>query len=173
MSEPTIMSKCKECGTLVKHLEGSIPYCTPCWTQMSHVEQERIIHLTKVHPLEITCPHCKETNAYSKTICDCCAKPIGRKFDEGKIQWTLFPWEAAEKIVIILMHGAKKYAPNNWKHVEPPMRYIDACYRHLNAWCSGEACDKDTGHSHLWHAGCNIVFAIWLEMKGKLVCPKE
>ena len=96
----------------------------------------------------------------------------GMKFDAGKTQWTLLPWEAVEKIVVIMMFGAKKYAPNNWKKVEPPIRYIDACYRHLNAWCNGEQNDKETGYSHLWHAGCNIVFAIWLELKGKLVCPK-
>ena len=121
----------------------------------------------------IVCPHCTTCNSYDAMLCKQCLKPIGRKFDEGKIVWSLLPWEAIEKIVLIMMFGANKYATNNWKHVEPPMRYIDATMRHLTAWLNGERDDKETKYSHLWHAGCNIVFAIWLELKGKLVCPKE
>jgi hypothetical protein len=121
----------------------------------------------------IICPECKHPNDYANTKCAYCDKPIGRKFDEGKTQWSLLPTEAIEAIAKIMMFGAKKYAPGNWKNVEPPMRYIDACYRHLDAWLRGERNDSETGNSHLWHAGCCLVFCIWLEMKGKLQCPKD
>jgi len=121
----------------------------------------------------IICPHCKKKIRYTSIVCPHCNKPIGRKFDDNKIQWSLLPWAAIEKIVLIMMFGAKKYAPNNWQLVQPPIRYIDACIRHITAWLNGEQNDKETGYSHLWHAGCNIIFAIYLELKGKLICPTK
>lgn len=123
-------------------------------------------------PMTIDCPSCHVTNDYTATMCTGCSKPLGRKFDEGKTDWTLAPWEAFECIIKVMMFGAKKYARGNWKHVQPPSRYIAATYRHLNAWSSGDPSDKETGFSHLWHAGCCITFAIWLELKGKL-SPKD
>jgi hypothetical protein len=41
-----------------------------------------------------------------------------------------------------------------------------ALMRHMWAWWSGEATDKETGKSHLWHAGCCIIFLITYEARG-------
>ena len=85
----------------------------------------------------------------------------GMKFDEDKLRWDLLPYDAVEKIVEIITHGAKKYAPENWKKVDE-QRYIGALMRHLVAYISGEDYDKDSGFSHLSHVGCNVLFLIWL-----------
>jgi hypothetical protein len=93
---------------------------------------------------------------------------VGLKFDDGKTDWSLAPWAAFDAIIRVMMFGAKKYARGNWKHVKPAHRYISAAYRHLNVWCDGDATDSETGFSHLWHAGCCLIFCIWLEIKGLL-----
>lgn len=124
---------------------------------------------TKYFSTTIKCPHCGFLNPYLNTIvCEKCGKPLGRKYDEDKTDWSLFPWEAGAAIVRIMMFGAKKYARGNWKHIDNGVRYISAAIRHIAAWLGGEAKDSETGYSHLWHAGCCLVFAIWLEIKGKL-----
>ena len=63
---------------------------------------------------------------------------IGIKRDDDKIKWSLLPLKPVEEIVKVLMFGAKKYEPDNWKHVEPHERYWDAAIRHLAAWKEGE-----------------------------------
>jgi len=86
----------------------------------------------------------------------------GVKHDQGKAQWSLFPFSAAEPIVRVLMFGAKKYAVDNWKVVpDARRRYLDAAFRHLAAFSDGEKDDPESGLSHLAHAGCCILFLLW------------
>jgi hypothetical protein len=37
----------------------------------------------------------------------------------------------------------------------------------MTAWWEGEGADPETGYSHLWRAGCCIVFLIAYEPRGK------
>lgn len=90
----------------------------------------------------------------------------GRKDDAGKDPWGLLPWDAVRGIVKILQFGANKYAPRNWEQGMDWNRPFDACIRHLTAWWEGEASDPETGLSHLWHAGCCILFLISYEIRG-------
>jgi hypothetical protein len=41
-----------------------------------------------------------------------------------------------------------------------------ALMRHMTAWWEGESADPETGYSHLWHAGCCILFLITYELRG-------
>ena len=85
----------------------------------------------------------------------------GRKDDSGKLDWSLFPWKGAEAIVRVLMFGARKYAPNNWKKVpDAKRRYFNATIRHMTAWIEGEENDPETGLPHLAHAGCCVLFLL-------------
>lgn len=91
---------------------------------------------------------------------------IGKKFDSDKLDWSLLPIEAVEPVIQVLMHGAKKYARDNWKHVpDAQRRYYNAAMRHLTAWQKGEPCDSETGITHLAHATCCLMFLIALEGK--------
>ena len=87
----------------------------------------------------------------------------GVKYDQGKTQWRLFPWKAAESIAQVLLYGARKYSPDNWIKVMrgDPDRYFDALMRHLVAWRAGEEIDPESGRPHLSHAGACILFLIW------------
>ena len=91
---------------------------------------------------------------------------LGFKADSGKLQWSLLPLRLLEPVVRVLMFGARKYAPANWKHVLDPLdRYYDATIRHVTAWQAGEQADLETGESHLAHAICCLLFMLWHEAK--------
>jgi hypothetical protein len=89
----------------------------------------------------------------------------GKKFDLGKLEYSLIPYEALEEIIKVLMFGKGKYGKDNWKLVEPKDRYIDAAFRHLAAYQKGDLHDEETGLSHLAHIGCCILFKLWEDVK--------
>jgi hypothetical protein len=86
----------------------------------------------------------------------------GMKFDHEKPDWSLLDLDRVEEVVRVLTYGAKKYSPDNWKHVEPH-RYLSAAMRHIAAFQRGEAEDSETGISHLAHAQCCLHFLQWFE----------
>lgn len=93
---------------------------------------------------------------------------IGRKFDGGKLDYTLVPFEGLDEIVKVLMFGAKKYDRDNWRHVDnAAQRYAAAAFRHMTAYNKGEHVDQETGLSHLAHAGCCLLFLLSLEQNTK------
>lgn len=102
-----------------------------------------------------------------KILWDGSLEPVGgRKDDTGKDPWRLFPWDAARGIIKVLAFGAGKYSERNWETGMDWSRPFDACIRHLTAWWEGEKADPETGYSHLWHAGCCILFLIAYEIRG-------
>lgn len=94
------------------------------------------------------------------------AETEGRKDDGGKDPWHLVPWDATRAIVKVLAFGAGKYSERNWEKGMAWSRCYSALLRHLTAWWEGEKADKETGYSHLWHAGCCVVFLIAYEIRG-------
>ena len=96
----------------------------------------------------------------------------GRKDDAGKPDWTLLPWGPVGEIVKVLTWGARvKYKdlpPDNWKFVKDAMaRYEAAFFRHVVAYLEGERLDPDSGLPHLAHAGCCLLFTMWLDENKK------
>lgn len=89
----------------------------------------------------------------------------GRKDDTGKDPWHLIPWDSIRCIVKILEFGAKKYSDRNWENGMMWSRPFSACIRHLTAWWEHDPGDPETGFSHLWHAGCCILFLITYELR--------
>lgn len=88
----------------------------------------------------------------------------GRKFDQGKLRFSLMPEGTLNKILEILEFGAQKYEENNWQKVSnPKKRYFDAAMRHLMAWGEGEKNDAESGKSHLAHAATCLVFLMWFD----------
>jgi hypothetical protein len=91
----------------------------------------------------------------------------GHKDDTGKDPWHLMPWDAVRAILKVLWFGARKYDERNWEKGMNWSRPFDAMQRHMTVWWEGEATDSETGYSHLWHAGCCILFLIAYELRGK------
>lgn len=106
---------------------------------------------------EWTCPSCKETVQDS------------HKCDKGKLRWDLFPFDAAEHIVRVLMHGEKAYASHQWRTGGGigSVRAATAAMRHLAAWFNGRNLDEASGEHHLAHAACELLFALHSIANGK------
>ena len=93
-------------------------------------------------------------------------KPGGLKYDDGKLQYGLIPTIATKSLAQVLTFGAAKYAPNSWQTVQDgERRYLDALYRHLEAYRSGESTDSESGLSHLAHAITNVAFLLHFEQE--------
>lgn len=82
------------------------------------------------------------------------------KFDTGKVDWTLVPFESLEGMVKVLQFGANKYSAWNWTDGGgfKWTRVLASCFRHLFAWMRGEDNDPESGLSHIYHAQCNLLF---------------
>jgi hypothetical protein len=94
--------------------------------------------------------------------------PVGVKYDQDKPEWTLVPFKAFDEVVKVLTIGARKYSPDNWKKVpDARRRYINAAFRHMSAYVSGEKLDAETGKSHLAHAICCMLFLLAFDIEGK------
>jgi hypothetical protein len=90
----------------------------------------------------------------------------GLKADIGKARWDLLPLEGLSPVVDVLTYGAAKYAPGNWRHVsDAEPRYFAAAMRHLTAWRMGQKIDPESGHPHLAHAMCCLLFLMVLDTK--------
>ena len=87
----------------------------------------------------------------------------GLKYDTGKLQYSLIPPETTQALAEVLNFGARKYAPDNWRLLEHgERRYLDAMYRHLQAYRLGESHDPESGLHHLSHALTNLAFLHYL-----------
>lgn len=117
----------------------------------------------------ISCKACN-TSAYvipwNKDRLDLKEVDNGRKDDVHKLRYDLFTREALDQIAMVLTFGANKYTDRNWEKGISYGRVFGATMRHLWAWWGGETLDKESGISHLAHAGCNIVFLLTYESRG-------
>ena len=92
---------------------------------------------------------------------------LGVKHDSEKTRLDLLPPVSLELVGQVLTHGAKKYSPQNWRHVEGwRWRYTAAALRHLVAWMRGERADAESGLPHLAHALCCLMFLLELDEGG-------
>jgi hypothetical protein len=88
-------------------------------------------------------------------------EPSGHKLDADKPTFELLDSYALEQIALVLKFGAKKYDAHNWRKGLLMSRLLGACLRHVFAYLAGNDNDEETGLSHLAHAGCCVMFALW------------
>ena len=94
----------------------------------------------------------------------------GVKKDEGKVRWSLLPWDALQEVVKVLEFGAKKYSDRNWEKGMDWDRLFDADLRHkVDWWQKKEDNAQDSQLHHLAHSVCDGLFllAYVLRNKGK------
>lgn len=80
------------------------------------------------------------------------------RYDNEKPRMDLIDPDFLEGLAKVLTFGARKYSPNNWRNGFYYSRVISSIYRHLIAFQRGEDCDPESGESHLYHLGCNVMF---------------
>lgn len=147
----TWLLHCPQCATACKSDVADGPYhCTSCGFSFQYnIDGIRAFHL-----------------GVPQKVCGVPNTAEGVKHDDGKLLWSLLPLRPVQEIVKVLMRGAKKYAPENWKHVpDARTRYFNATMRHITAWKMGEPLDAEWGLHHLAHAGCCILFLLWFELE--------
>ena len=85
---------------------------------------------------------------------------------DDKPMWELLPLLTIEEIVKVYTAGAKKYAPNNWMHLENGHeRYKAALFRHICEFERGNWLDADTGCIHLAQVAWNAIAMLHIEME--------
>ena len=60
----------------------------------------------------------------------------------------------------VLMYGKYKYSADNWRKIDPPLRYFDAFGRHLLHMMKDgmEAVDEESGLPSMSHCHCDLSF---------------
>ena len=91
-------------------------------------------------------------------------KPEGKKYDQGKPDYSLVPYASLDEVVKVLTHGANKYGRFNWELVEAH-RYEAATMRHFSAYMQGEKLDPESGIPHLAHAITSLLFMLEFDLK--------
>ena len=87
----------------------------------------------------------------------------GRKYDGGKSDLALLPFDALLEVGHVLGFGAAKYddRSDNWARVEGGRdKYTSALLRHVVAWRLGERVDAESGRHHLAHATACCLFLL-------------
>lgn len=154
----TIDGECPDCGGFgrygqvqIKELDlAKCPWCGRGYEPSVYPDQ---------------CPHCKGRILRTQAIpiASPAEQQEGRKFDAGKADWLLMPWEALGSVVRVLQYGERTYGRDNWRKVEKH-RYVKAAFRHLIAYAKDpSAKDPDTGESHLSHLVCCALFLLELD----------
>lgn len=85
------------------------------------------------------------------------------KYDSEKLRYSLIPSAVLAEEAKVMTFGAKKYTADNWRKCDDLSRYVDAMYRHVEAWRMGEKLDPESGAHHLAHARCCLAFLMELD----------
>jgi len=86
----------------------------------------------------------------------------GIKHDNEKPDLSLLPREFLDEVAKAMMYGEKKYGRYNYTGGMAWHRIIAACLRHVTAFASGEDTDRESGVSHLGHAGaCVLMLTVY------------
>ncbi len=147
---------------------------------------------------------CQELKQYMETskfrLCNECVYPCTKKcyieaakeikedvvsradrFNTDKLKWSLVHFKSLEPMVKVLEFGCKKYSADNWKRGLDKKEILESMMRHLTALMDGEACDPESGISHIGHIQCNAMFYSyfdktqpinWNAFKDEILNPK-
>lgn len=80
------------------------------------------------------------------------------RYNNEKPKWSLVHFGSFIPMVKVLMFGAKKYSPDNWKKPMDKKELLDSMQRHMAALMDGEELDPESGESHIGHLMCNTMF---------------
>lgn len=90
----------------------------------------------------------------------------GVKFNSGKPRVGLIVSKAWLEVAKVGTFGAEKYGDHNFRKGMKWSWLIDAAFRHLIAYMTGERIDPESGLSHLAHIAWNILALLEFEIEG-------
>lgn len=86
-----------------------------------------------------------------------------KRFNNGKVDYTLLPLDALEAEARVWMMGERKYGRSNWTKLwgdDTPQVAMASALRHIFAYLNGEEYDPESGIHHLAHVRCNCAMGI-------------
>jgi hypothetical protein len=89
-----------------------------------------------------------------------------KRFDTGKLRWSLLPWTALEEVVKVFEAGAKKYGDRNWEGGMSYSRVWDCLMRHVVAYQKGLRVDPESQCHTMAHVVANALFLIAYDLWG-------
>lgn len=90
----------------------------------------------------------------------------GVKDNVNKPRVDLIPSLPLFKAGEVLGFGARKYKPHNWRLGLSWLETYGSLQRHLLAWLDGEDLDRESGHTHMAHAVCQMLFLAEFYFRG-------
>lgn len=101
------------------------------------------------------------------------------RFNQGKIQFNLIPWQWTFELGRIFTKGAEKYAPNNWKkslntpdHDQFVEDRLGSLQRHLCESMKGVLIDAETGCYHMALVGWNALCIFYYQLNDNRLSSK-
>jgi len=94
------------------------------------------------------------------------------RYNQGKPKWSLVHFKSLEPMVKVLMYGADKYAPDNWKKGLNEKEILDSMQRHLAALIDGQVIDEESKLHHIGHIMCNCMFYSYFNVVGGDISSK-
>jgi hypothetical protein len=88
----------------------------------------------------------------------------GIKYDENKPPLDLLDGDVLKEMAYVMQHGAAKYGIDNWRKGMAVGKVLASVLRHVYSDLAGEKRDPETGRSHLAHALCGLMFALWYRL---------
>lgn len=85
-------------------------------------------------------------------------KKKATRYNSGKLKWSLVSFQALKVLVNVLMFGADKYGPDNWKRGLVRSELLESMQRHLAALIDGEEFDCESELPHVGHIMANAMF---------------
>lgn len=85
-----------------------------------------------------------------------------KRYNQGKLKWSLVDFESLEEMVKVLEFGAEKYGDDNWKKGLTTKSIAESMLRHLFSFLAGEDKDEESNCSHIAHLQCNAMFMMYM-----------
>lgn len=81
--------------------------------------------------------------------------------DGNKLPLALLPTAGLRAVAEVQLYGAKKYGDwHNYRKGMEVTRNLSCALRHIYAYLDGEDSDPESGHPHLGHAACRVMFVL-------------
>lgn len=146
--------------------EGDILICRQtrhkCWAPSAsfHFDIEEVANVDVYRKME--CPRHEGQTNWEKQRAEANQEPQKAKTDDSKKPpLAKLPWKALRAVSGVQIYGHKKYGDfYNYKKGMEVSRQISCSMRHMADYLDGDDIDKESGHLHLAHAACRILFAL-------------
>lgn len=95
---------------------------------------------------------------------------LAKRYNQGKLEWSLVDFESLEPLVEVLMYGKNKYneldengniinsGKDNWKKGFYIDKLLDSTFRHLCEFSDGKDYDEESKLHIIGHIMCNLMF---------------